>query len=311
MLSLLRKEYSSLEGVEVWCACSGGADSISLFHILNNLKSVLKFELGIIHIHHGSAEDPSTEEFRNRAFEFVKGLSQSSGVSFKDFKSEVPLKSEEEFRDFRINCFKSLSSEQLVMTGHHRQDFLETVLIQLIRGSGPQGLGGVFFDPSEQIIHPLLEVSKKEIGQFLKDRSLGFIEDPSNNEDVYFRNWLRLNWLPLLEDHRPGALNSLSQSLELVCQAMKESNDQSYEGVDLGVEEVCFSMVNWLSLSPWRRQSLVALIFRHFSSRGYSLGQIKETLKCLDLPQKSHRFTLGELHWTVDHGRIKVRLKTK
>jgi len=213
-------------GDKVLVAVSGGPDSVCLLHILDRLAKEMALSLHILHINHGIRKAESKREEK-----FVCSLAERMGLPISVKSLDVPsyarrkrLTMEEAARDMRYNAFESLASQlnaKKIALGHTASDQVETVLMHLLRGSGPQGLSGISpvrKSGSISIIRPLIEISREEILNYLKENNLTFCLDSSNRRIEYFRNRVRLKLLPLLRKNYnkniEGALLRLSEILK-------------------------------------------------------------------------------------------------
>jgi len=210
-------------GDKILVAVSGGPDSVCLLHILNRYAREMALELHIIHINHGIRKRESKREEK-----FVSDLACGMGLPITVKSLDVPtyarrkgLTVEEAARDVRYRSLESLATKLgfgKIALGHTASDQVETVLMHLLRGSGPQGLSGM--PPvrklgSSSIIRPLIEIDREEILNYLKENNLTFCLDSSNRRTEYFRNKIRLKLLPLLRKNYnkniEGALLRLSE----------------------------------------------------------------------------------------------------
>lgn len=274
---------------------SGGADSLALLLCLEKLVPAGK--LGVFHFHHGDFEQ---KEFRDQAADFVRQLCDKKGIPFFMSKAEVYLKSENAFRKARRmslqNYFNSHDFD-FVVFGHHQQDLLETRLLRLIRGTGPQGLlsmetlKGVFF-------RPFLTQNPQDLKYYLKSMSQNWIEDPSNSSSKYLRNWMRMEWLPLLEKRQPGALPRLAQSLELLVERSEKLE------VPKGTESLCST---YLALSPSQQRQYLAQWFLQLNIQDFTQSHLEEIQKRLDRREKRLNFYVGPVELEVNAGRIRVQ----
>ena len=216
--------YRMLErGDRVIVAVSGGADSVCLLDILFSLKETLEIELVVAHFDHGLR--PDEDEYET---DFVKSLAASFDCRFATKKAARSLKPgsaslEEKARDMRyrfLNEVKDKFSAQKIATGHNLNDQAETVLIRLLRGSGPSGLSGIPPVRDTHIIRPLIEVTRSEIEFYLSTKGLSHITDSSNSETKHLRNEIRLNLLPQLEEYQPRIVEILGRTAGI----MREEN---------------------------------------------------------------------------------------
>ncbi|MBR3555690.1 MAG: tRNA lysidine(34) synthetase TilS [Oscillospiraceae bacterium] len=205
VLSCIR-EYGMLAGADrVVCALSGGADSVCLADVLLFLSSELGFRLECAHFNHRLRGEESE---RDAAFvadwcaERSLKLHLGSG-DVAAYAAEHRLSIEEAGRALRYGFLESLGDEKTrIATAHQADDQAETLLLNLLRGSGLKGLGGI---PPVRgpYIRPLLYVTREEILDYLRQRDLVFMEDSSNSDSVYRRNRIRHEVLPVLRALNP------------------------------------------------------------------------------------------------------------
>lgn len=189
---------------KVLVGVSGGPDSVVLLCALNELSKGMKFSLHVAHLDHMLRQD----SYKDR--EFVEKLSFEMGLPFSAARINVlELAShgslEEIARNARLGFLFSIAKKikaNKIALGHTQDDQAETVLMRIIRGSGLYGLSGIL--PKRRfagytLVRPLIGVKRQEIEAFLKKKKLKFCIDKTNNEDIYFRNKIRNNLLPLLE----------------------------------------------------------------------------------------------------------------
>ncbi|MBA7467237.1 tRNA(Ile)-lysidine synthase [subsurface metagenome] len=213
-------------GDRVLVGVSGGPDSVCLLHILNRCRKEMALSLHVVHINHGIRKRESKREEK-----FVSHLAGRMDLPITVKSLDVPsyarrkkLTVEEAARDMRYSAFERLAGKlnaKKIALGHTASDQVETVLMHLLRGSGPQGLSGI--PPvrklgSSLIVRPLIEVNREEILSYLKKNNLTFCLDSSNRKTEYFRNRIRLKLLPLLRknynENIDGALLRLSEILK-------------------------------------------------------------------------------------------------
>lgn len=208
-----------VRGDSVLVALSGGPDSVALLNVLKRFQAEMKLELRAVYINHQIRPDQVANEER-----FCGDLCQTLGVPLEIVSENIPeLASrlgkglEETGRDFRYRTFERLAEEhshQRIALGHHYDDRAETVLFRLIRGSGMTGLTGIPVRRG-RIIRPLYDVRRDEILSYLRDQSLEFVVDESNDDNGFKRNFIRNELLPTIRENISpgvdGALVSLSE----------------------------------------------------------------------------------------------------
>ncbi|CAK0775898.1 tRNA(Ile)-lysidine synthase [Gammaproteobacteria bacterium] len=193
-----------------WVAYSGGVDSHCLLHAL--VKQTPPGLIAAVHIEHG-IHPRSAQWVRHCA-----AVCSELKIPFHFFRVRISPGSglEAIAREARYAVLaKVVSSGEIVFTAHHQDDQAETLLLQLLRGSGPRGLGAMrkivpFY--KGYLARPLLEISKKEILVYAQQTGLRWIEDESNADSRIPRNYLRNEVLPALESHWPSTTAVLARS---------------------------------------------------------------------------------------------------
>ncbi len=200
-------------------AVSGGADSVCLLDILHRLKDVLRLTLIVAHFDHGLRPDADAYETQ-----FVEALASSLHLDVVTKKADPGIRPEsasleERARDARYRFLMNVQKEwaaQKIVTGHTLNDQAETVLMRLLRGSGPPGLSGIHPVRENCVIRPLLEVTRSEIESYLGQRRLQYVTDASNFEFRHLRNEIRLNLIPQLETYQPRIVELLGRTAEIM-----------------------------------------------------------------------------------------------
>lgn len=191
---------------------SGGADSVALLHILVSLG----YKCIAAHCNFNLRGD---ESFRDEQFtiDFTKRLQVPlCKISFETNKyaQENRLSVEMAARELRYRWFEELLNTydaDAVAVAHHRDDSVETLLINLTRGSGITGLTGIK-PKNGNVVRPLLCVSREDIYAYIENNGLEYVTDSSNSSDIYTRNFIRLKVIPLLEEINPSVKASLART---------------------------------------------------------------------------------------------------
>lgn len=301
---------NALRGRKLLVAVSGGLDSVVLLKTLVDLRKAMKWEMAVFHAHHGKSNDLAQLAYRDQTQNFVRQLSTDFGCPFWTMTSDAQLQSEKEFRDFRRSAISKVQSEiqaDLLVWAHHQDDLLETRLLRLIRGTGVQGFESMKWLDGYSW-RPFLRISKQQLKKQAEEQKLSFVEDPSNQFSEPVRNWLRNEWLPLLEDKCPGALHSLGRSLEQMSQMLQESHSSQIERwpEDLWQNGVLSRSV-FLTLNASEQSQCLAMYLRSLGSQNYTQNHIREIMKHLDISEGEHRFECAQMAWSMSRDRIEAR----
>lgn len=226
MLDRVRKtiENHSLlnRGDHLLVAVSGGADSVALLRILVRLADEYRLRLTSAHLNHGlrGAESDRDEGFvRDLSAEMgidsickavdIASLSRDKGRSVEDIGRE------ERYRFFGEAAEKCGAGK--IATGHHRDDQAETVLMHLLRGSGPEGLRGILPIRSGRLIRPLIDVGRDQILEFLRQDGCLYTTDSSNASPVFLRNRIRVGLIPELKaKYNPRLVEGLCHTAGII-----------------------------------------------------------------------------------------------
>ena len=226
----LQNNFPYLKNKQLLLAVSGGVDSV----VLTQLLYELGFDISLAHVNfqlRGKEADADAE--------FVKKLAENLKIPFyttrfdtRNYAKEQGLSIQEAARNLRYQWFEELAETQgfdFILTAHHADDNIETVLINLIRGTGIEGLTGIP-ERNKRIIRPLLPFSREKIENFAKSHKISWREDQSNRETKYTRNRIRHDILPVLKELNPNfnavflqTLSHLKDSAAIVKQRIKKA----------------------------------------------------------------------------------------
>jgi tRNA(Ile)-lysidine synthase len=215
------KKYDLLEkGERVVVALSGGPDSTALLTVLAPIAQELDLSLIIAHFNHGLRGAESDEDEN-----FSRDLSEKMGLAFvsgkmDQIKGKKGISPEDFYRrqryDFLNKIFEDYQAQKIAL-GHNLQDQAETVLLNLLRGSGLEGLKGFLPMRDGKFIRPLIEISRQEIIFFLNEAGIPYRHDSSNKNKIYLRNQIRSELIPYLkEKFNPKIEENLAQMAEIL-----------------------------------------------------------------------------------------------
>jgi len=235
--NMLERNDSVLAGI------SGGPDSVTLLHVLCGLKKEYALNIIIAHLDHKFRGDESVCDRK-----FCEDLAKKYNLEIVWDEIDVPkiakekgISPEEAARFERYDFFKRVAKEKLISkiaVGHTRDDQAETVLMRMIRGAGMKGLGGI--SPVKdihgyKIIRPLIEVSRKEVEDFIAENDLKFRKDSSNEKTVFTRNKVRLELIPLLEkDFNPNikeVLANMAENLQIEDEFLAKYGNRKFKSM--------------------------------------------------------------------------------
>ena len=264
------KRYNLLNTNDLYIvALSGGADSVALLLLLH--EAGYRIEVAHCNFHLRGAESDRDEIF-------CEELCASRSIPFHrahfDTQTYAELHHvsiEMAARDLRYNWFEHLREDVSaagVCVAHHRDDSVETVLLNLVRGTGLRGLCGIQAR-NNHILRPLLCVSRAEIESFLVKRDQKYVTDSTNLEADVQRNKIRLQVLPLLRELNPAVLENIQRMAENVCQAQ--------EILDAIVSE--YKNSNILELSELEKfGSSEYIVFEWLKNYGFNGAQVRQIM---------------------------------
>ena len=298
-------------------ALSGGADSVCLLLVCKSLG----YDVEAVHCNfHLRGDEADRDEM------FCQQLCEREAVPFHrvhfdtlTYASLHKVSIEMAARELRYNYFEQLRQSigaDDILVAHHRDDSVETVIMNLIRGTGIHGLQGIK-PRNGHIVRPLLCVGRKEIEAWLKDRGQDFVTDSTNLEDDVVRNKIRLNLIPLLEGVNPSVSENIAQTALRMVEAGKVFDNAMRKDVDSVVK----STLSSTDVAPADRlMSIDVKALAEVSSREYTLQTILspllfspsqvEEISRSDLSQSGKRWESATHTLIVDRGSLLVKEKS-
>ena len=293
------------EGARVLCAVSGGADSMCLLHWLKSQPDLTAFAA---HYEHGIRGE---EALRDAAF--VQDWCENHAIPCTVEHGDVPayarengLGLEEAARTLRY-AFLHREAERLqcdvIVTAHNADDNAETLLLNLVRGTGAAGLSGI--PPVSGILRrPLLDCTREEILSYLREHQVPFVEDSSNLSDTYRRNRLRHHVMPVLRELNPRFSEAALRTARLLRQDEAYLHQQALAFLDSLPERDSIPVQDLLALHP----AISSRALRLFCRQALPMAHVEQVMSfCgedglgfLDLPGLRLRREQGRLF--VDGG---------
>jgi len=215
--SFIEENRLLIDGDTVVCGLSGGADSVCLLLSMLELSKRMKISVEALHINHclrGSESD--------RDELFCRLLCERLGVTFNavscnvnEYAEKHSLSTEEAAREMRYTQFAEFSHGKKIATAHNANDNLETVILNLSRGTALKGLAGI--PPvRDNIVRPLLVCSRKEIEEYLNALNQDWVTDSTNLSDDYTRNKIRHEILPIMQEINQSVIETSVRSISAV-----------------------------------------------------------------------------------------------
>lgn len=274
---------------------SGGMDSMTLIDVLLSLG----YNCMAVHcnFHLRGEESERDAAFVEQWCESAKVGLVSVDFDTYRYAAEHKISIEMAARELRYKWFEDIRKEHhadAIAVAHHRDDLAETVLLNLIRGTGIRGLSGIS-PKNNSIVRPLLGVSRDEIEAYVDERKLPFIFDSSNSDDAFVRNFLRLNVIPLLEKINPSVKNSIYRTAQHVGEARK-----IYDFYVENQKKAIFTD-NRIDIDKLKTTlSPATMLFEILSPFGFNASVIEDICQCLDsIP--------GKVFYSNDYRLIKDR----
>jgi len=269
---IAKHQLLSHDGLHV-VALSGGADSVALLRILRDLG----YRIEAAHCNFRlRGEESDRDEL------FVKNLCEKHGIQLHlihfetvEYANLHQVSIEMAARELRYGYFRQLRDDigaETVCVAHHRDDAVETLLMNLLRGSGIHGLTGIR-SRNDYIVRPLLGVSRQEIEHYLNSIGQDYVTDSTNLQPDVLRNKVRLQLLPLLEQLNPGAAANIARSAYYLSEAEKVYNAEI-------ARSPLRATVPFSTLKAF--PSPLCILHEWLSPLGFNRTQIEQILSSLD-----------------------------
>ena len=215
------KKYDLIKsGDKIVLGVSGGPDSIFMFEILNKLKDKLDFKIIVCHVNHMIREEAVDDE------DFVKDICKKNNIEcyvkridVKNYANNNKIGTEEAGRIVRYDFFEEVlnkTNSNKIATAHNKNDKAETIIMNLLRGTGILGLRGIEPIRDNKYIRPIIEVERTDIEKYCKEHNLNPRIDKTNFENIYTRNKIRNVVLPYIEkEFNPNIIESINRLSEI------------------------------------------------------------------------------------------------
>ena len=242
VLEFIKKNNMIKPGEIIGVACSGGRDSIALLHYLNSVKAELDCDVVAVNVDHGIRANSALDT------EFVMNFCKSNNIRAYKFKVEAlkvakdeKLTIEQAARKVRYGVFETVISRGLVdkiALAHHANDQAETILLNIIRGSGLAGARGMEPVRDGIYIRPLLETPREEIMAYLDENNLEYVDDETNKDNEFSRNYIRNIVMPDLRKRFKGVDKNIINFSKICAQDDDYINSQIDYGTIIETPDV-------------------------------------------------------------------------
>ncbi len=288
-LKTIKENNLIKENDKIVVGVSGGPDSIALLYCLNKYKKILKYSLVCAHINHLIREDSTEDEL------FVENVCKKMQIPFYKKRENIIALSkklkkgtEETGRLVRYNFFDEICKKEKankIAIAHNKNDNGETLLLNLIRGTGLKGLEGIQEIEYGKYIRPFINISREEIENYCKKNNLEPRIDSTNKENIYNRNIVRNKIIPIMKEINPNVIEALSRTSKII----KEENDFIKVTVEnifelishISVDEINFEVSDFNKLSKAIKQNLVLLTIEKLigNTRNIDKSNIDDIIK--------------------------------
>ncbi|MEE2785692.1 MAG: tRNA lysidine(34) synthetase TilS [Pseudomonadota bacterium] len=225
----------SPDSAVLWVGVSGGVDSIALLDLMSRAQVPQGWRVAAVHANH--ALSPEADAWQTHCAHVAATL----GIEFHTNKLNVPTDGnlEANAREARYAYFRSMAARcDVVLTAHHADDQLETVLLKLFQGRGFTGIQAVGRTLGVSVLRPLLNVPRATLEGYCEMRGLEWIEDPSNQDQRYDRNYLRHEIVPLLKKRWPDVPGRIQRVLETSAALVSFARREVAHRPDLCLDEL-------------------------------------------------------------------------
>ena len=266
---------------------SGGLDSVVLLHLLHRMREFRRFDLRAIHVHHGLSTNADSWA------KFCQDYCQRLNVALRVCRVNVEKQGkglEAAARAARYQAFSD-GMKKIIVLAHHRNDQIETFMLSAVRGGGLRGMAAmpVWRDLNEeiQIWRPLLAFSRQELAGYAQQWRLSFVEDESNEDSGYLRNWMRNQALPQWQQWIPNFERQICANIRLLqedLQLLDELVESEYQRIS---PDGIFSISLWRQCTPLLRRRLLWYFLRKQTESLPSYHSIADFARVLETAEQA------------------------
>jgi tRNA(Ile)-lysidine synthase len=322
-LATSSQQISSQHPIKIAVAYSGGLDSSILLRLVAQYCQSQHIKLHAFHVHHGisanadvwllHAQDVCTQ--LGISFEYRRVQLQKEG-----FGIEAAARSA---RYLALGEMCQNNQIDLLLTAHHQDDQAETILLQLMRGTGLAGFAGMDdanYAPnllgqtnsaSSLIARPLLGINKQSLQTYSLQNAIPYVDDESNQQTIYARNALRLRVMPVLQELAPGYSERLTRAAEHARAALGILAEVAQEDFLRCVQDNEISLIELSRLSPARVDNLLRFWMQHLGMKMPSAARLQEIKQQVLSAKEDARITIAHENWEVHRYRNRLSASLK
>ncbi len=311
-------------GASILVGLSGGVDSVVLLHLLARLASSHSWKLSALHVHHGIS--PHADEWASFCGRFCTALGIPFRVEHVNIRPVRHMGIEAAARQLRHEALSNQPVDFIALA-HHQDDQAETLLLQLLRGAGVAGLaamppvkpgGAARGDvPRPTLLRPLLETSRAELAAYAGAQGLEWVEDESNADERYPRNFLRHRAIPLLEQRFKGVRRTLARSArhfaeaDALLDALAEQDALTEQDGERAFDGDTLSAARLAGLDALRAKNLLRWFLHQRNALMPDASRLEEMLRQMVAARQDAQACVGWGRWELRRYRGRVHVCTR
>ena len=309
-------------GDKIVVGVSGGPDSLTLLTLLNKYKSKFNYEIIVAHVNHLIRKDSTDDE------QFVENYCKKNGIKFyckrvnvqeiakQQKKGEEEVGRNERYKFFDEICEKENANK--IAIAHNMNDNAETMILNLIRGTGLNGLEGI--QPSQynnRFIRPLINCNRNEIEDFCKENNLEPRIDSTNKENIYKRNIIRNKLIPFLKELNPNIIETLSRTSVIIAEnnefIQKEAQKNFNKITELKSNLVEIDLKDFNKMPIAMRKAIIQLSIDKLNGniRNISKKNIDDIIKLAENNIGNKYIIYKNIKAEVKKGKLKIQINER
>ncbi len=297
--------FNTYKNQTILVALSGGADSMALLNLLKTTG--IKVKAAHCNFHLRGSESDADEQFVRQWCESREIPLLVQQFDTQNYASEKGVSIEMAARKLRYNWFEEILKEgfaDVLATGHHRDDSIETFFLNLLRGTGIKGLTGIK-EVSDAAIRPMLIFSRHEIEAYCKHKEIPYVTDSSNLESVYTRNKIRNQILPLFKEINPSFAQTMVHNMDVLNQCEEWITDSLAKVKErIVVYEEGQMLISLRHIKELGNPQL--FLFEMLHPLGFNGSQIEEMVSCIQTSASGKQFFSASHRLIIDRFNVIV-----